>query len=80
MTIYQCDLCGKDISTTNDIAKVSSRSYGLLASGFLRGLRQAGGAVSHACREDTQEHEKVIDHGMRPGEARMKRLEDALTV
>jgi DNA-directed RNA polymerase subunit RPC12/RpoP len=34
MTIYQCDLCGKDISTTNDIVKVGYRSYGFLASEF----------------------------------------------
>jgi len=34
MTIYQCDLCGKDITTANDVVKVGYRSYGFLASEF----------------------------------------------
>jgi hypothetical protein len=34
MTIYQCDLCGKDISKVNDVVKVGYRSYGFLASEF----------------------------------------------
>ena len=34
MTIDRCDLCGKDISTANDIVKVGYRSYGLLACEF----------------------------------------------
>jgi uncharacterized Zn finger protein len=34
MTIHQCDLCGKDISTAHDVVKVGYRSYGFLASEF----------------------------------------------
>jgi hypothetical protein len=34
MTIHTCDLCGKDISTANDVVKVGYRSYGFLASEF----------------------------------------------
>jgi hypothetical protein len=34
MTITKCDLCGKDISTANDVVKVGYRTYGLLASEF----------------------------------------------
>jgi hypothetical protein len=34
MMIHKCDLCGKDISTANDVVKVGYRSYGLLASEF----------------------------------------------
>jgi hypothetical protein len=34
MTIHKCGLCGKDISTANDVVKVGYRSYGLLASEF----------------------------------------------
>jgi hypothetical protein len=34
MTIHTCDVCGKDISTANDVVKVGYRSYGLLASEF----------------------------------------------
>ena len=34
MMIHKCDLCGTDISATNDVVKVGYRSYGLLASEF----------------------------------------------
>jgi hypothetical protein len=34
MTIHTCDLCGKDISTANDVVRVGVRSYGFLASEF----------------------------------------------
>jgi uncharacterized Zn finger protein len=34
MTLHQCDLCGKDISTAHDVVKVGYRSYGFLASEF----------------------------------------------
>jgi hypothetical protein len=34
MTIHQYDLCGKDVSTANDVVKVGYRSYGFLASEF----------------------------------------------
>jgi hypothetical protein len=34
MTVHTCDLCGRDISTANDLVKVGYRSYGLLASEF----------------------------------------------
>jgi hypothetical protein len=34
MMIHTCDLCGKDISTANDVVKVGYRSYGFLASEF----------------------------------------------
>ncbi len=32
MTIYKCDMCGKDITTANDVVKVAVRTYGFLAS------------------------------------------------
>ena len=34
MTMHTCDLCGKDISTANDVVKVGYRTYGFLASEF----------------------------------------------
>ena len=34
MTIYTCDLCGKDISTAKEVVRVGYRSYGFLASEF----------------------------------------------
>jgi hypothetical protein len=34
MILYQCDLCGKDITMANDVVKVGVRSYGFLASEF----------------------------------------------
>jgi hypothetical protein len=34
MTVTKCDLCGKDITTANDVVKVGVRSYGFLASEF----------------------------------------------
>jgi hypothetical protein len=34
MTITKCDLCGKDITTANDVVRVGVRSYGFLASAF----------------------------------------------
>jgi DNA-directed RNA polymerase subunit RPC12/RpoP len=34
MTIYRCDLCGKDISTANAVVQVGYHSYGFLASEF----------------------------------------------
>ena len=34
MILHQCDLCGKDISTANDVVKAGYQSYGFLASEF----------------------------------------------
>jgi hypothetical protein len=34
MTIHQCDLCGKDIGSPDDVVKVGYHSYGFLASEF----------------------------------------------
>jgi hypothetical protein len=34
MALHTCDLCGKDISTANDVVNVGYRTYGFLASEF----------------------------------------------
>jgi hypothetical protein len=34
MILHQCDLCGKDISTANDVVKAGYHTYGFLASEF----------------------------------------------
>jgi hypothetical protein len=34
MTVTTCDLCGKEITTAQDVVRVGVRSYGFLASEF----------------------------------------------
>jgi hypothetical protein len=79
MTIYRCDLCGKDISTANAVVKVGYHGYGFFGVRVLRRLRQTSGAVSHARREEAQEQKRVPCCGYYL-KKRMKRLEDAVAL
>ncbi len=77
MTIHQCDLCGTDIGSANDVVKAGYHTYGFLASEFCEDCGKP--VVQFLTRiEKKLKARKTPRITARDLETRMKKLEDAL--